>query len=151
MLTLNGIPFTTSRATYYDHHPQNVSGKSAIYVQVVLPIHDGTNFYAIVDTGSPYCIFDTEIAEALGLSFDNSKDIKLSTAYGEVTGTIQRLTISLVAEQGDYLEIDASVFVTDDWRYGNFLEPVSNDFALTTEATERLLLSDTTSIWCKVI
>jgi hypothetical protein len=31
------------------------------------------------------------------------------------------------------------------------LEPVSNDFALTTEATERLLLSDTTSIWCKVI
>jgi hypothetical protein len=32
-----------------------------------------------------------------------------------------------------------------------FLEPVSNDFALTTEATERLLLSDTTSIWCKVI
>ncbi len=33
----------------------------------------------------------------------------------------------------------------------NHLEPVSNDFALTTEATERLLLSDTTSIWYKVI
>jgi len=53
--------------------------------------------------------------------FDNSKDIKLSTAYGEVTGTIQRQTISLVAEQRDSLEIDASVFVTADWRYGNFL------------------------------
>src|SRR6266446_699984 len=36
-------------------------------------------------------------------------------------------------------------------RYPLLLEPVSNDFALTTEATERLLLSDTTSIWCKVI
>ena len=37
------------------------------------------------------------------------------------------------------------------WLVYRYLEPVSNDFALTTEATERLLLSDTTSIWCKVI
>src|SRR6266481_6694479 len=37
------------------------------------------------------------------------------------------------------------------WDTAYKLEPVSNDFALTTEATERLLLSDTTSIWCKVI
>ncbi len=121
MLSLNGIPFTTGRATYRDLHPESVSGKSAIYVQVVLPIHIGMSFYAIVDTGSPYCIFDTEIAEALGFSFDDGEGIKLRTPYGEVTGTIQRLMISLVAEQGDSLEIDASVFVTDDWRHGNFL------------------------------
>ena|SRR5713226_8758595 len=76
MLTLNGIPFTTGRATYRDLHPESVSGKSAIYVQVVLPIHIGMSFYAIVDTGSPYCIFDTEIAEALGFSFDDGEGIK---------------------------------------------------------------------------
>ena len=121
MLTLNGIPFTTGRAAYRDLDPQHVSGKSAIYVQVVLPIHVGTSFYAIVDTGAPYCIFDTELSEALGLSFDDGESFKLRTAYGEVTGTIQRLMIKLVAEQGDSLEIDASVFVTDDWTYGNFL------------------------------
>jgi len=121
MLTLNGIPFTTGRATYRDLHPENVSGKSAIYIQVVLPINTGVSLYAIVDTGSPYCIFDTEIADALGFSFDDGEGIKLRTPYGEVTGTIQRLTISLVAEQGDSLEVDASVFVTDDRRYGNFL------------------------------
>ena len=121
MLTLNGIPFTTGRATYRDLHPTNVSGKSAIYVQVVLPIQPGVSFYAMVDTGSPYCIFDTEIAEALGFSFNDGESIQLLTPYGEITGTIQRLMISLVAEQGDSLEIDASVFVTDDWRHGNFL------------------------------
>ena len=121
MLTLNGIPFTTGRATYRDLHPTNVSGKSAIYVQVVLPIQPGVSFYAMVDTGSPYCIFDTEIAEALGFSFNDGESIQLRTPYGEITGTIQRLMISLVAEQGDSLEIDASVFVTDDWRHGNFL------------------------------
>jgi len=88
---------------------------------VVLPINTGVSLYAIVDTGSPYCIFDTEIADALGFSFDDGEGIKLRTPYGEVTGTIQRLTISLVAEQGDSLEVDASVFVTDDRRYGNFL------------------------------
>ena len=87
----------------------------------MLPIHVGTSFYAIVDTGAPYCIFDTELSEALGLSFDDGESFKLRTAYGEVTGTIQRVMIELVAEQGDSLQIDASVFVTDDWRYGNFL------------------------------
>ena len=121
MLTLNGIPFTTGRATYRDLHPTNVSGTSAIYVQVVLPIQPGVSFYAMVDTGSPYCIFDTEIAEALGFSFNDGESIQLRTPYGEITGRIQRLMISLVAEQGDSLEIDASVFVTDDWRHGNFL------------------------------
>ena len=121
MLSLNGIPFTTGRATYRDLPPQHMSRKSAIYVQVVLPMPVGTSFYAIVDTGTPYCIFDTEIAEALGLSFDDGESIKLRTAYGEVTGTLQRLKIELVAEQGDSLGIDASVFVTDDWRHGNFL------------------------------
>ena len=87
----------------------------------MLPIHVGTSFYAIVDTGTPYCIFDTELSEALGLSFEDGESVTLRTAYGEVTGTIQRLMIELVAEQGDSLAIDASVFVTDYWTYGNFL------------------------------
>ena len=111
MLTLNGIPFTTSRATYYDHHPQNVSGKSAIYVQVVLPIHDGTNFYAIVDTGAPYCIFKTEISEALGLSFDDGARIELHTAYGSFPGTIQRLMIDKLSGNVAYAVLSFGGFL----------------------------------------
>jgi hypothetical protein len=46
---------------------------------------------------------------------------KNSTAYGSFEGTVQRLIIRLLAEQGESLNIDASVFVTTDWHLGNFL------------------------------
>jgi hypothetical protein len=121
MLTLNGVPFTTGRATYRDFNREHVSSKTAIYVQVVLPIHTGISVYAVVDTGTPYCIFETEILEALGFSFNNGESITLNTAYGSFRGTIQRLTIRLVAEQGDSLDVDSSVFVTGEWWYGNFV------------------------------
>jgi predicted aspartyl protease len=121
MPTLNGIPFTTGRATYRDVHPHSRSTKSAIYVQVALPIDPGISLYAILDTGTPYCIFETEIMEALGLFPMDSGSLPLKTAYGSFSGTIQRTALRLVAEQGDSLDIDASVFVTDDWTYGNFL------------------------------
>jgi len=121
MLMLNGRPFTTSRATYRDIGPEDVSRQTAIYVQVILPIHMGVSVYALVDTGAPYCIFETEITEALGLFPNNGEHITLSTRRGAFPGTIQRLTIRLVAEQGDSLDVDASVFVTSDWGYGNFV------------------------------
>lgn len=40
---------------------------------------------------------------------------------GLLDGTIQRLPITLIAEEGDHLTIDASVFVTDAWHHGHFL------------------------------
>ena len=121
MLTLDGTPFTTGRATYRDLHPQRRSMKSAIYVQVVLPIHPNISLYAILDTGTPFCIFETEIAEALGLFPIDGESMSLKTAYGPFHGTIRRAILRLVAEQGDSLDIEASLFVTDDWTYGNFL------------------------------
>jgi len=121
MLTLNGLPFTTGHATYRDLDPDNARRQHAIYVQVVLPIAAGMSAYALVDTGTPYCIFETEIIEALGLSAVSGESMTLNTAYGSFQGTIQRLTIRLAAEQGDSLDIDASVFVTDGWGYGNFV------------------------------
>ncbi len=121
MLTLNGMPFTTSSTTYRELNPQQNSWQTAIYVQVVLPIHSGMSVYALVDTGTPYCIFNTEITEELGLLPDHGERIILSTRFGSLPGAIERLTIRLVAEQGDSLDVDASVFVTSDWAAGNFV------------------------------
>jgi hypothetical protein len=61
------------------------------------------------------------VVETLGLSFDAGEKIMLRTAYGPFEGTVQRMTIRLVAEQGESLNIDASVFVAEDWQLGNFL------------------------------
>lgn len=122
MLTLNGHRFATGQTTYTDIHPERVAGKQAIYIQVILPIDTGMGVYAMVDTGAPYCIFDTELVEVLGLSSDDGEKIPLLTAHGRQEGSIHRMTIQLPAEQGESLEIDTSVYVTDEpWSYGNFL------------------------------
>ncbi|HEY5865979.1 MAG TPA: hypothetical protein VI542_10620, partial [Candidatus Tectomicrobia bacterium] len=55
----SAMPFTTSYTTYRELNPEQNSWQTAIYVQVVLPIHNGLSVYALVDTGTPYCIFNT--------------------------------------------------------------------------------------------
>jgi hypothetical protein len=97
MLTLNGHSFTTGQTTYTDIYPERV-GKQAIYVQVILPIDVGIGVYAMVDAGTPYCIFDTELVGALGLSSDDGEKFSLLTAYGCQEGSIHRVTIRLPAE-----------------------------------------------------
>lgn len=121
MLTLNAIPFTTGRATYRDFDPENPPRKRGFYVRVMLPDNSGGSLYALIDTGTPYCIFNTAVVETLGLSFDAGENIVLRTAYGSFEGTVQRVTIRLIAEPGESLNIDASVFVAADWHLGNFL------------------------------
>lgn len=122
MLTLNEQPFTEGQAPYIDIDPDHTANKQAIYVEVILPINAGVRVYAMVDTGSPFCIFDTELVAALGLASSDGEEIPLITPRGHFTGTIQRLTIRLKATQGTSLDIDASIYVPDeDWRFGNFL------------------------------
>jgi hypothetical protein len=122
MLTLNGQPFTEGQTLYVDVDPEHSANKQAIYIEVILPIDAGIGVYAMVDTGSPYCIFNTELVEALRLASDDGEKISLSTPYGRFRGTIQRVTIGLKATQGTSLDIDASIYVPDEhWRFGNFL------------------------------
>ena len=121
MLTLNTMPFTSGQATYRDFDPENSSRKRGLYVRVVLPDSSDASLYALIDTGTPYCVFNTVVIENLGLSFDEGEKIVLQTAYGPFEGTVQRVMIRLIAEHGESLNIDASVFVAADWHLGNFL------------------------------
>jgi len=121
MLMLNTLPFTTGQATYRDFDPESPSRKRGLYVRVMLPDSAGASVYALIDTGTPYCIFDMAVVDTLGLSFDEGEKIVLRTVYGPFEGTVQRMTIRLIAEQGESLNIEASVFVAADWHLGNFL------------------------------
>ena len=38
-----------------------------------------------------------------------------------MVGSLERFPITLPAEEGDALEIDATLFVCEDWHRGNFL------------------------------
>src|SRR5262245_4466753 len=121
MLTLNTRPFSTGWATYRDFDPEDRLRKQGFYVQVAFPGSTGGSLYALLDTGTPYCVFNTAVVENLGHSFDEGEKIALRTAYGPFEGTVQRMMIRLLAEQGESLNIEASVFVAADWYLGNSL------------------------------
>src|SRR6266849_5569257 len=76
--------------------------------------------------------------------------ITMSNFNGNLAGNLERLKEALNAKTFEPMPV-RRVYIPKANGKKRPLEPVSNDFALTTEATERLLLSDTTSIWCKVI
>ena len=86
--------------------------------QKVLPETIPASLYALIDTGTPYCVFNTALIENLGLPFDEGEKIVLRTAYSPFEDTVQRVMIRLLAEQGESLNIDASVFVAADWLLG---------------------------------
>jgi predicted aspartyl protease len=121
MLTLNDEPFTQGKARYYDNDPDRVRPHSAIYIQVELPLDPAVTVLALVDTGSPYCMFDREIVEALGLSFDDGEKIKLKTKDMLVIGRLDRLDVTLAADEGTSQTIEATVFVSEDWHFGAFI------------------------------
>jgi len=47
--------------------------------------------------------------------------VVLSTRLGRFGGTLYRGSITLIAEQGENLDVDATVFISPDWRGPSFL------------------------------
>jgi len=98
--------------------------------RVVLPVtvEGCLSVPAIVDTGAPWCVIDPEIARRVGTAvragYEPAKRLMVRGTLYE--GRLLRMGISLEAEQGDSLEIDATVFVpmlspSDPWPHPNFV------------------------------
>lgn len=82
-------------------------------------IHDPV--LAVVDTAAPWCIFEPGVAAALRRTFSPLRNVVLSTRLGRFGGTLYRGSITLVAEEGENLDVDSTVFISPDWRGPNFL------------------------------
>ena len=120
MLTVNGKEFASGVATYFEEDPSLESKQTSIHVSVVIEGDMELSIFARVDPATPWVILNSEINEQIGLRASSTK-ISLRTAVGVMRGSLERLPIRLVAEQGDPLEIDATVFVCDEWQRENFL------------------------------
>ena len=120
MLTVNGGEFASGVATYYEEDPSWGSGQTSIHVSVVVKGDIALQTIARVDPATPWVILHSEISAEIGLRA-SSTEVELRTVAGLMRGSLERLPIRLVAEQGDSLEIDATVFVCDEWQRENFL------------------------------
>lgn len=119
MLMDCGQPFTTGICQYQDDLAGGPTDNSKLFIEVKIGAL-AVPVFAMVDTGAPYCVFDTELLDALGYSFDRENMIPLSTRQGLIWGTVHRITLTLVANQGQSLEVDSTFFVPELWK-GNYI------------------------------
>jgi len=72
--------------------------------------------YALLDTGADWCVLPTGIAELLGYEVAPDADTPpYHTRYGRLLGRRERVLVSLIAEDGASLEVEATWFVSPDW------------------------------------
>ncbi len=73
-------------------------------------------FLALLDTGAHFCILNRSVARLVEDRLtDHLGQSSLQTARGPVRGDLFLLRVTLVAELGKDLEIDAVVFVAPEW------------------------------------
>lgn len=73
----------------------------------------GIRTFAAVDTGGVYAICNPELASLLDLSPTDGEAVSIRTWAKRYDGRLYRLTLSLIADQGDSLDLDAAVFFPD--------------------------------------
>ncbi len=121
MLKLNEEIFAPNSASYYDEDPSLESGQTSIHVQIVIKGDMEIATLARLDPATPWVVLNAELNERLGFGAAADPDVCLQTAAGRMMGTLERYPIVLAAQEGQSLEIDATLFVCNKWRRGNFL------------------------------
>jgi len=76
-------------------------------------------FLAMLDSGAEWSVLDPEIAAASGLIDQEGEAITLSYRGGSAQGKLVQATISVMADEGESLTIEGTVFIpTDGWPTG---------------------------------
>jgi hypothetical protein len=117
--------FACGRTHYTDHYPGQYDTARIV---VLIGLARLPPLEAVVDTGAPWCILDPSVAELVDeIAYDaGAQPQVLQTRWGTVEGWLHRLTISLLAEEGNSLEFETTVLVPTQppgalWDRPNFI------------------------------
>ncbi len=108
---LNGQPFATSAAAY-QYRPATVH--ETIPRLILRVAIEGLVTHAMVDTGGVYLFCHPIIASEL--AFDATEGLGLQTLIfrqERVQGTLHRVTLTLLADEGDNMPIETTAFVPE--------------------------------------
>jgi hypothetical protein len=111
LLRDDGSPFTTGSAKYLDLLPGAQRRDAKVYVRIAVGA-PSLFVTAMLDSGSTYSVLIEDVAKALGAFED---------AHAPSIEMLVRRRISLLADEGDALEVDATFWVSREWKYGHFL------------------------------
>jgi len=112
------VNFTASylgRATYY---PDYVEPPHRLFVAVSCQVGEsGIPQVGLFDCAGEWCVLPTSVAEELGLDLEpDGITPALHSRFGLITGRLERLPLRLLAMDGDSAEIEATCFISRDWR-----------------------------------
>ena len=102
-----------------DKDPSQPSPSAKIHVGV--KFDDNLFTLAILDTGADWSVVQTEIARALGLLERDGEPKTMTSRLGTHHGKLVRVIAELVAEEGESVQLDSTVFVCEDWPAGTFV------------------------------
>ena len=107
----DGQPFTTG-STVYQHRPATVYETAPrLILRVAI---EGLVTHAMVDTGGVYLFCHPTVANQLGL--DGSQGLGLQTLIfrqERVQGALHRVTLTLLADEGQDMSIETTAFVPE--------------------------------------
>jgi hypothetical protein len=106
--------FTSGGQKYFDRGPDAETKR--IFVRITL---DGVPhpLLAALDTGSPWSVVNGEIGKTLGLFEREGQETRVQGPYGLLRGKLVRADLTILAEDGmgESLDMQATLFVSDDW------------------------------------
>ncbi len=120
-------PFSGQAAYHEAEEPSGTARQDFIFIQLRIPVIDGSlEFLAMVDTAAPWCIWKSALALQAKESLERTESgVTLSTRVGTLAGDLYRGTIVVLAEEGQDLEIEATVFVPyvpyEEWHGPNIV------------------------------
>ena len=120
-LMLDGEVFAAGRSGYSDGEPGWPDTDSAkVYVKIApgrSPAPDIV-MLALLDTGAVWSAFDLEMAAVAGVSPNDGAECRVRTSFGDFDGHIVRMPLTILADEGPSLAIEASVFLSTGWPLG---------------------------------
>ena len=106
----DGRSFAAGAASYL-YRPAVAGDTTA---RIMLPVEiNRIPILALVDTSAPYVVCTPEIAESLNLDPALALEAAELSWHGKLTGHLYLLPITLKAERGESLPVNATIFVPD--------------------------------------
>jgi len=109
----DGRCFSTGLAGYGYHGATEGEETPRLFIQVV--IENDVRTEAMLDTGAPFYICAPDVAEGIKLDKAAALDKTSILIRGQpVKGSLYRLTVTLLAEEGCSLDVEVTTFVPEE-------------------------------------
>lgn len=110
-------------ARYLDADPAKQVPAQDVKIVIRVALDQGEDpIFAVMDTAAPWCIFEPQVGFSLRRSFSPVLErVALSTRLGMFYGSLYRVPLRIDADEGETLDVEATVFLSPDWTGPNFL------------------------------